>query len=110
VATSGDYQRYFIKDKVRFHHILNPKDGWPENQTMSATVIADTVMDADALSTALFILGPNKGIGLINSLQGVEGMILSKLGFASYSSGFRNLPGLSLQGLESDLSQQVTTN
>ena len=98
MATSGDYQRYFIKDKVRFHHILNPKDGWPENQTMSATVIADTVMDADALSTALFILGPNKGIGLINSLEGVEGMILSKLGSASYSSGFRNLPGLSLQG------------
>jgi len=110
VATSGDYQRYFIKDKVRFHHILNPKDGWPENQTMSATVIADTVMDADALSTALFILGPNKGIGLINSLEGVEGMILSKLGSASYSSGFRNLPGLSLQGLENDLSQQVATN
>jgi thiamine biosynthesis lipoprotein len=110
VATSGDYQRYFIKDKVRFHHILNPKDGWPENQTMSATVIADTVMDADALSTALFILGPSKGIGLINSLEGVEGMILSKLGFASYSSGFRNLPGLSLQGLEKDLFQQVATN
>ena len=110
VATSGDYQRYFIKDKVRFHHILNPKDGWPENQTMSATVIADTVMDADALSTALFILGPNKGIGLINSLEGVEGMILSKLGSASYSSGFRNLPGLSLQDLENDLSQQVATN
>ena len=99
VATSGDYQRYFIKDKVRFHHILNPKDGWPENKTMSATVIADTVMDADAISTALFILGPNKGIALINSLEGVEGMILSKLGSASYSSGFRNLSGLSLQGL-----------
>ena len=110
VATSGDYQRYFIKDKVRFHHILNPKDGWPENQTMSATVIADTVMDADAISTASFILGPNKGIALINSLEGVEGMILSKLGSASYSSEFRNLPGLSLQGLENNLAKQIEPN
>ena len=76
---------------------------------LSSTVIADTVMDADALSTALFIMGPNKGISLINSLEGVEGMILSKSGSASYSSGFGNLPGLSLQGLENDLSKQVAT-
>ena len=110
VATSGDYQRYFIKDNVRFHHILNPKNGWPENQTMSATVIADTVMDADAISTASFILGPKKGIALINSLEGAEGMILSKLGSASYSSGFRNLSGLSLQGLENNLAKQMETN
>jgi thiamine biosynthesis lipoprotein len=77
---------------------------------MSATVIADTVMDADAISTALFILEPNKGIIFINSLEGVEGMILSKLGSVSYSSGFGNLPGLSLQGLENNLSKQVKTN
>jgi len=77
---------------------------------MSATVIADTVMDADAISTASFILGPNKGIALINSLEGVEGMILSKLGSASYSSEFRNLPGLSLQGLENNLAKQIEPN
>ena len=105
VATSGDYQRYFIKDKIRYHHILNPKDGWPANQVMLATVIADKVVDADALSTALFVLGAKKGINLINSLEGIEGMILSDLGSASFSSGFRSLPGLSLQHFKEDLSQ-----
>jgi len=97
VATSGDYQRYFIKDNVRYHHILNPKNGWPANQAISATVISNNVMDADALSTALFILGEKKGLALINSLEGVEGMITSKLNITSYSSDFHKLPKLSLK-------------
>lgn len=100
VATSGDYQRYFIKDKVRYHHILNPKNGWPANQAISATVISDNVMDADALSTALFILGEKKGLALINSLEGIEGMIFSKSNTASYSSEFHKLPKLSLKNLK----------
>ena len=104
VATSGDYQRYFVKGKTRYHHILNPEDGWPVSQTMSATVIAGTVADADALSTALFVLGAEKGIDLINSLEGIEGMILSNLGSASFSSGFRSLPGLSFQDFKENLS------
>jgi FAD:protein FMN transferase len=102
VATTGDYQRYFIKNKARYHHILNPKNGWPSNKTISATVVADTVMDADALSTALFILGTKKGIDFINSLDGVEGMIVSDRGYASYSSGFHNISGFSLQGLKNN--------
>ena len=105
VATSGDYQKYFILDETRYHHILNPEDGWPSSEAISATVIADTVTDADALSTALFILGAEKGLRLINSLEGVEGMIFSNLESASFSSGFRSLPGLSLQGLKENLSQ-----
>ena len=105
VATSGDYQRYFIHGETRYHHILNPADGWPADQAISATVIAGTVADADALSTALFVLGAKKGLGLINSLEGVEGMIFSKIESASFSSGFRNLPGLSLQGLKENLPQ-----
>ncbi len=102
VATTGDYQRYFIKNKERYHHILNPKNGWPINKTISATVVADTVMDADALSTALFILGTIKGIDFINSLDGVEGMIVSNRGYASYSSEFHNIAGFSLKGLKNN--------
>ena len=105
VATSGDYQKYFIQGETRYHHILNPEDGWPSNEAVSATVIADTVTDADALSTALFILGAEKGLRLINSLEGVEGIIFSNLESASFSSGFRSLPGLSLQDFKEDLSQ-----
>jgi thiamine biosynthesis lipoprotein len=100
IATTGDYQRYFIKNKARYHHILNPQNGWPTNKTISATVVADTVMDADALSTALFILGTKKGIDFINSLERVEGMIVSDRGYASYSSGFHNVSGFSLLGLK----------
>ena len=103
VATSGDYQRYFIHNETRYHHILNPEDGWPSRQAISATVIADTVTDADALSTALFVLGAKKGIDLINTLEGVEGMILSNLESASFSSGFRNLPGFSFQNFKENL-------
>jgi len=102
IATTGDYQRYFIKNKARYHHILNPKNGWPTNKTISATVVADTVMDADALSTALFILGTKKGIDFINSLDRVEGMIVSDRGYASYSSGFNKISGFSLQGLKNN--------
>jgi thiamine biosynthesis lipoprotein len=105
VATSGDYQRYFIRDGKRYHHILNPKDGEPAENVMSATVIADTVADADALSTALFVLGPEKGINLIDSLDGVEGMVITKSGSAFFTSGFNNLPGLSLQDVKNNLSQ-----
>ena len=105
VATSGDYQRYFIHNETRYHHILNPEDGWPSGNAISATVIADTVTDADALSTALFILGAEKGLALINSLEGVEGIIFSNLESASFSSGFRSLPGLSLQDFKENLSQ-----
>ena len=102
IATTGDYQRYFIKNKARYHHILNPQNGWPTNKTISATVVADTVMDADALSTALFILGTKKGIDFINSLDRVEGMIVSDRGYASYSSGFHNVSGFSLLGLKNN--------
>ena len=105
VATSGDYQKYFILEGKRYHHILNSKNGWPSGKTISATVIANTVADADALSTALFILGEEKGLKLINSLEGVEGMILSNIKSTSFSSGFLNLPGLSLQNLKDNLAQ-----
>ena len=104
VATSGDYQRYFIQNGTRYHHVLNPESGWPASQAISATVIANTVADADALSTALFVLGEKKGINLINSLEGVEGMILSSLESAKFSSGFRGLSSTPLQGFKNNLS------
>lgn len=105
VATSGDYQRYFIRDGTRYHHILNPKTGQPAVQAISATVIADTVADADALATALFVLGAKKGLDLVNSLDGVEGMILSNSGSISFSTGFRNLQGISIQDFKEDFPQ-----
>ena len=100
VATSGDYQRYFIQDGTRYHHILNPQNGQPVRSTISATVIASSVTDADALATAVFVLGSDRGIALINSLDGVEGMVLPKSGIPNFSAGFRSLPGFSFKGFD----------
>ncbi len=78
VVSSGDYERFFEKDGIRYHHILDPYTGYPANSgLMSATIIADSSIDADALSTATFVLGLQKGIELIESLKGVEAIFIT---------------------------------
>ncbi|MCI0693673.1 FAD:protein FMN transferase, partial [candidate division KSB1 bacterium] len=72
VSTSGDYERFFIKDGKRYHHIIDPRTGYPAAQAVSATVMAKTSIQADALSTALFVLGPERGIALADSLPEIE--------------------------------------
>jgi len=76
VATSGDYERYFIYDSVRYHHILDPTTGCPARKCISVTIKAPTVTEADGLATAVFVLGPDRGLELIESLPGVEGIVL----------------------------------
>jgi thiamine biosynthesis lipoprotein len=100
VATSGDYQKYFIKDNTRYHHILAPANGMPARGMISCTLIAETVMDADALATAVFVLGPDKGLKLIDSLDGVEGMMVTESGPTLFSENFKSQPGFVLQGLK----------
>lgn len=63
IVTSGNYERFFIKDGVRYHHLIDPKTGYPANYYKSVTIISDTAMKADAMATAIFILG-DKLIGL----------------------------------------------
>lgn len=92
VATSGDYERFFIVDSVRYHHILDSKTGQPANNCMSATVQAESAMMADALATAVFVLGPKDGMELIERLPNTEGVILfEKEGKISFvvSSGLK---------------------
>jgi thiamine biosynthesis lipoprotein len=76
VATSGDYERYFVLDSVRYHHILDPKTGYPARGCVSVTIVAPSAMEADALSTAIFVMGPERGMALIQELPGVEGVII----------------------------------
>jgi len=76
VATSGDYERYFLKDGVRYHHILDPATGFPARGCCSVTIITDEACDADAIATAVFVLGPEKGMKFIESLPDVEGLII----------------------------------
>ena len=80
VSTSGDYERFFINDNKRYHHIVDPYTGYPADKTISATVVAATSIQADALSTALFVLGPERGMALANSLPAVEAVMIYKNG------------------------------
>lgn len=89
VSTSGDYERYFIKDGVRYHHILDPSTGFPADRCRSVTIIAEDPTMADALSTAVFVLGPEKGMALIEGLDGVEGVIVDSNGKVTASTGFK---------------------
>ena len=88
VATSGDYQRYFIQDGVRYHHILDPKTGLPAKGLISATVIGRGKTSMDGLSSAVFILGAEKGAALMKKV-GVEGIMLAEDGRMTISEGLK---------------------
>ncbi len=89
VATSGDYRKFFISHGKRYHHILNPSTGLPVEGIQSVTIIAPLAVDADALSTTVFVMGKEKGMILIEKLKEVDGIIVDSSGVVSYSSGMK---------------------
>jgi len=88
VATSGDYEQYFIHNGLRYHHILDPHTGQPARGLQSVTVIAPTCIQADALSTAIFVLGKDAGLAFVESLPDVEALLIAESGEKHFSSGF----------------------
>ncbi|MDO4925938.1 MAG: FAD:protein FMN transferase [Turicibacter sp.] len=89
IVTSGTYERYFEQDGIIYHHILDPQTGYPvENNVMSVTIIADSSMTADALSTTAFALGVEEGLKLIESLDDVEALYVTADKRLYASSGF----------------------
>ena len=76
VATSGDYERFFIIDNKKYSHIIDPRTGMPVRSMLSVTIIADNATTADALSTSVFVLGVTRGMELIVSLDSVEGVLV----------------------------------
>ncbi|MNC85348.1 Thiamine biosynthesis lipoprotein ApbE precursor [compost metagenome] len=88
-STSGDYERFFIENGRRYHHILDPDTGEPARGSRSVTIVASRAVIADALSTGVFVMGPRRGMALIEELPGVEGVIVGDSGEILVSSGLR---------------------
>lgn len=78
IVTSGTYERYFEEAGIRYHHILNPKTGYPvETDLVSVTIVSDSSMEGDALSTTVLLLGFEEGVNLIKKLDGVEAIFVT---------------------------------
>lgn len=78
LSTSGAYERYFIQDGVRYHHIIDPASGYPsESDILSVTIVSKQGIDGDALSTAVFILGRERGMAMLAAL-GLDAIIITK--------------------------------
>lgn len=76
MSTSGDYERYFEEDGVRYHHILSPKTGQSVSSVQSVSIISSSSTANDALSTAVFVLGVENGLNLINSIPDTDAIIM----------------------------------
>ena len=96
-------RRYFMitrfckKNGKKYHHILNPADGKPARQLTSVTIVAGDALTADALSTAVFVLGREKGLALLKHFPGVDGVIVDQEGKVHYSPGLEDKIQLNAQ-------------
>jgi len=89
ISTSGDYERFFIENGQRYHHIISPSTGKAVSDTISASVIGPDATSTDALSTTLFVLGAARGLELIETLPGFDAIIIDAQGKMYYSSGLQ---------------------
>ena len=89
ISTAGDYERYFERDGVRYHHILDPVTLLPARKCQSVTVVAKEGTVADGLDTGLFVLGPERAMALVEQLPDVEAVIVDDHGRVIVSSGLR---------------------
>lgn len=87
VSTSGDYERFFIENGKRYHHIIRPQTGRSVSETWSTTVIGENATMTDALSTTLFVLDTKSALELIEKLPNVDAIIIDAKGNMHYSSG-----------------------
>jgi thiamine biosynthesis lipoprotein len=94
VATSGNYERFTKVGERRFSHILDPRTGWPVEETvLQVTVIAPSGTEADALATACTVLGPEAGRKLAEELPDVEALFLSRSGSGLKAVATSGFPG-----------------
>jgi thiamine biosynthesis lipoprotein len=89
ISTAGDYERFFERDGVRYHHILDPRTLQPARGCQSVTVIAREGVWADGLDTGIFVMGPERGMELVEQLPDVEAIIVDAEGRVLVSSGLK---------------------
>jgi thiamine biosynthesis lipoprotein len=87
ISTAGDYERFFDRDGVRYHHILDPSTGLPSSGVHSVTVIGPDATMTDGLDTAIFVMGVQRGMALIAALPEYEAIIVDDSGKLFYSDG-----------------------
>ena len=91
VVTSGDYERFRVVDGTRYHHIVDPRSGYPADKCQAVTIVAETAEEADVLATAVFVLGHEEGLRLIEATPGVEAFVIDSNGEFWMSDGFKAL-------------------
>jgi thiamine biosynthesis lipoprotein len=89
LSTAGDYERFFIEGGRRYHHLLDPDLGEPARGCRSVSIVAGNALLADAIDTGVFVMGPEKGMALIERLDGVEGVIVTDKNAVLISSGLK---------------------
>lgn len=87
ISTSGDYERFFEKDGVRCHHVIDPKTGLSPSSVHSVTILADDGLTTEALSKSVFVMGLERGMRLVESLKDVDAVVVDAGGGLHYSSG-----------------------
>jgi len=88
VVSSGDYERYFVKDGVRYHHILDPRTGYPSAGPRGVTLVAQDMEAVNGLSVAIMVLGRDRGMRLVTATPGLDALIVDRDGSLWMSPGF----------------------
>lgn len=87
ISTSGDYERFFLEDGKRYHHIIEPSTGEPADGVHSVTIVGPDAVITDALSTSVFVMGVDQGLRLIATLPDYEGIVIDAESRIFYSDG-----------------------
>src|SRR5580704_2378837 len=93
ISTSGDYERYFEEDGVRYHHIIDPHTGHSASKVRSATIIGPAAIRTDGLSKTAFVLGPEKAMEIYNRIDDIDAIIVKLDGTVIYSKGIEPAKG-----------------
>lgn len=91
IATSGDAKQYVVKNGKRYGHILNPVTGLPVDHAQSVTIVAENATLADAYATAVYVLGPEKGIEWVDARKGIQALVVDSSGIKHTSRGWQSV-------------------